>query len=157
MTGETTTFVYVTYIVSTPEKVFEAITRPDIARRYWAHANISDWQSGSKWEHVAADGNVKVAGKVIECTPPKRLVITWADPSAFADPAKHSRVTFDVTPFDGMVRLTVTHDELEPGSKMAAGISNGWPRVLSSLKSFLETGQPLDVFAKPSASAGTAA
>ena len=152
MTGETTNFVYVTYIVSTPEKVFEAITKPDIARRYWAHENVSDWQPGSKWEHVDADGNVKIAGKVIECTPPKRLVITWANPSAFSDPAKHSRVTFD-----GMVRLTVTHDELEPGSKMAAGISNGWPRVLSSLKSFLETGQALDVFAKPSESAGTAA
>ena len=73
MTGETTNFVYVTYIVSTPEKVFEAITKPDIARRYWAHENISDWQPGSKWEHVDADGNVKIAGKVIECTPPKRL------------------------------------------------------------------------------------
>jgi uncharacterized protein YndB with AHSA1/START domain len=152
MTGETTNFVYVTYIVSKPEKVFEAITKPDIARRYWAHENISNWQPGSKWEHVDADGNVKIAGKVIECTPPKRLVITWATASAFPDPAKYSRVTFDVAPFDRMVRLTVTHDELEPGSKMAAGISNGWPRVLSSLKSFLETGQALDVFAKPSES-----
>jgi uncharacterized protein YndB with AHSA1/START domain len=157
MTEETTNFVYVTYIVSTPEKVFKAITKPDIARRYWAHENISDWQPGSKWEHVDADGNVKIAGKVIECTPPKRLVVTWANASAFSDPAKHSRVTFDVVPFDGMVRLTVTHDELEPGSEMAAGISNGWPRVLSSLKSFLETGQALDVFAKPSESVGTAA
>jgi len=157
MTGVTTNFVYVTYIISTPEKVFEAITKPDIARRYWAHENISDWRPGSKWEHADAAGNVKIAGKVIDCTPPKRLVITWANPSAFSDPAKHSRVSFDVAPFDGMVRLTVTHDELEPGSKMAADISGGWPRVLSSLKSFLETGQALDVFAKPSENAGTAA
>ena len=157
MTGVTTNFVYVTYIISTPEKVFEAITKPDIARRYWAHENISDWRPGSKWEHVNADGAVKIAGKVIECAPPKRLVITWANASALSDPAKHSRVSFDVAPFDGMVRLTVTHDELEPGSKMAADISGGWPRVLSSLKSFLETGQALDVFAKPSENAGTAA
>jgi uncharacterized protein YndB with AHSA1/START domain len=146
MTLETTNFVYVTYIASTPEKVFEAITKPDIARRYWAHENVSDWKPGSKWEHVAADGTIRIAGKVIECTPPRRLVITWADPSALSDPAKNSRVTFDVAPLDGMVRLTVTHDELEPGSNMAAGISNGWPRVLSSLKSLLETGQALDVF-----------
>jgi uncharacterized protein YndB with AHSA1/START domain len=157
MTAETTKFVYVTYIVSTPEKVFEAITRPEIARRYWAHENVSDWQTGSKWEHVGADGGVRVAGKVIEHTPPMRLVISWASPATFSDPAKHSRVTFDVTPFDGMVRLTVTHDELEPGSKMASDIGNGWPRVLSSLKSFLETGRALDVFAKPIQSIGTAA
>jgi uncharacterized protein YndB with AHSA1/START domain len=155
MPGETTKFVYVTYIVSTPERVFEAITRPDIARRYWAHENVSDWQPGSKWEHVAADGNVKIAGNVIECTPPRRLVITWANPSAFSDPAKHSRVTFELVPFDGMVRLTVTHDELESGSQMAAGISKGWPIVLSSLKSFVETGRALDVFAKPTESVGT--
>ena len=151
MTRETTSFVYVTYIVSTPEKVFAAITKPDIARRYWAHENVSDWQPGSRWEHVDADRTVKLAGTVIECTPPRRLVITWANASEFSDPAKHSRVTFDVVPFDGMVRLTVTHDELEPGSKMVAGISNGWPRVLSSLKSFLETGRAIDVFAKPKA------
>jgi uncharacterized protein YndB with AHSA1/START domain len=89
-------------------------------------------------------------GNVIECTPPTRLVISWASPASFSDPAKHSRVTFDVTSYDGgMVRLTVTHDELETGSAMAAGISKGWPIVLSSLKSFLETGEPLNVFAKP--------
>jgi uncharacterized protein YndB with AHSA1/START domain len=154
MSGDKTTFVYVTYIVSTPEKVFEAITRPEIAQRYWAHENRSDWQPGSKWEHVGADGTPKVAGNVIECTPPKRLVISWASPSSYSDPTKHSRVTFDVAPYDGgMVRLTVTHDELEAGSSMAVGVSKGWPIVLSSLKSFLETGQALNVFAKPSAAA----
>ena len=89
-------------------------------------------------------------GEVVEHTPPRRLVITWADPSQADDPAKVSRVSFDIVPFDGMVRLTVTHDELEAGSGMAAGISEGWPLVLSSLKSFLETGQAIDVFAKPS-------
>jgi uncharacterized protein YndB with AHSA1/START domain len=154
MTGETTKFVYVTYIVSTPEKVFEAITRPEIARRYWAHENVSDWRQGSRWEHVNANGSIEIAGKVIEATPPRRLVLSWASPPSFSDPAKHSRVTFDVVPYDGMVRLTVTHDELEPGSQMEAGISKGWPIVLSSLKSFLETGRAIDVSARPSDSAG---
>lgn len=153
MTQETTSFVYVTYIASTPEKVFEAIVKPDIARRYWAHENVSDWRPGSTWEHIDKDGVTQIAGKVIECTPPKRLVISWAGVATLADPATHSRVTFELAPFEGMVRLTVRHEELEAGSKMAIGIGNGWPKVLSSLKSFLETGRPLDVTAKPSESA----
>ena len=66
-----------------------------------------------------------------------------------AEPEAYSRVTFEIAPYDGMVRPTVTRDQLEPGGSMAAGISKGWPIVLSSLKSFLETGQSLDVFAKP--------
>ena len=155
MTGEKTSFVYVTYIVSTPEKVFEAITKPEIARRYWGHENVSDWNPGSKWEHVRADGErtVELAGKVVEIAAPRRLVISWANASQSSDPSAHSRVTFDIEPYDGMVRLTVTHDELEAGSGMAKGISKGWPIVLSSLKSLLETGQGLDVFAKPKSAA----
>ena len=153
MTRETTSFVYVTYIVSTPEKVFEAIVKPEIARRYWGHENISDWQPGSRWEHVRAneERTVELVGKVVEISPPSRLVITWANASQAADPASHSRVTFEVEEYEEMVRLTVTHDELEAGSGMAKGISKGWPVVLSSLKSFLETGRAIDVFAKPKA------
>jgi uncharacterized protein YndB with AHSA1/START domain len=153
MTKETTSFVYVTYILSTPEKVFEAITKPDIARRYWAHENVSDWKPGSKWEHIRANDErtIDLVGKVVEVSPPTRLVITWADPSQAADPAAFSRVTFDIVEYESMVRLTVIHDELEAGSGMAKGISKGWPVVLSSLKSFLETGRGLDVFAKPKA------
>lgn len=151
MTKETTSFVYVTYIVSTPDKVFEAITKPEIARRYWGHENVSDWRPGSKWEHVRADDarTVELAGEVVEVSPPSRLVITWANASQADDPARHSRVTFEIEEYEEMVRLTVTHDELEAGSGMAKGISKGWPVVLSSLKSLLETGRGLDVFAKP--------
>lgn len=154
MTRETTKFVYVTYIVSTPEKVFEAITRPEIAQRYWGHENVSDWQPGARWEHVRSDAarQVQIVGTVVEHTPPVRLVMTWAAASDADDPDRHSRVTFELVPYDGMVRLTVTHDELEIGSKMVAGISSGWPRVLSSLKSYLETGRPIDVFGQPSGS-----
>jgi len=141
----------VTYIRSTPEKVFEAITQPEITRHYWGHENVSDWKQGSTWEHVRANEQrtVQLVGKVVEVTPPTRLVITWASPAEAADPAGYSRVSFDIVAYDGMVRLTVTHDELEAGSGMAKGIQQGWPIVLSSLKSLLETGQGIDVFAKP--------
>ena len=151
MSKEKTSFVYVTYIRSTPEKVFEAITKPEIARRYWGHENVSDWKPGSKWEHVRANDErtVQIVGEVVEVLPPTRLVITWASPSQAADPAAYSRATFGLEEYDDMVRLTVTHDELEAGSGMAKGISQGWPVVLSSLKSLLETGSGIDVFAKP--------
>jgi uncharacterized protein YndB with AHSA1/START domain len=153
MSNEKTSFVYVTYIRSTPEKVFEAITKPEIARRYWGHENVSDWKPGSAWQHVRANEQrtVELVGKVVETVPPTRLVITWANASQAGDPAATSRVSFDVVPYEDMVRLTVTHDELEAGSGMATGIQKGWPIVLSSLKSLLETGQGIDVFAKPKA------
>ncbi|HEY9063763.1 MAG TPA: SRPBCC family protein [Burkholderiaceae bacterium] len=153
MSQQKTSFVYVTYIRSTPEKVFEAITKPEIARRYWGHENVSDWKPGSSWQHVRADEQrtVQVVGEVVEVQPPTRLVITWASPSQADDPASVSRVSFDVEPYEEMVRLTVTHDELEAGSGMAKGIQRGWPIVLSSLKSLLETGQGIDVFAVPKA------
>ena len=151
MTKEKTSFVYVTYIRATAEKVFEAITKPEISSRYWGHENISDWKPGSKWEHVRANDErtVEIIGKVIEVSPPKRLVISWANSSQTSDPASHSRVTFEIQNYDNMVRLTVTHDDLEAGSGMANGISKGWPMALSSLKSFLETGENIDVFATP--------
>ena len=153
MTRETVSYVYVTYIAATPEKVFDAITRPELARRYWGHENVSDWTPGSKWEHVRANDErtVELVGKVVETSPPTRLVITWANATQAADPDAYSRVSFDIEPYDDMVRLTVSHDELQAGSGMANGIQKGWPVVLSSLKSFLETGRGLDVFAKPKA------
>lgn len=149
-TGKTS-FVYVTYIRSTEEQVFDAIARPELARRYWGHENISDWKPGSDWQHVRANEqrSVNVVGKVVEAVRPTRLVITWASPSRAEDPAAYSRVTFDIVPYEGMVRLTVSHDELEAGGSMAKGIQQGWPVVLSSLKSLLETGEGIDVFAKP--------
>lgn len=138
-------FVYVTYINTTPEKLWTALTDGEVTRQYWDHLNVSDWKPGSRWEHQRADGTARadVVGTVVESTPPKRLVITWADPADGADPARHSRVTFAIAPLDGKVQLTVVHDQLEAGSKMLESISDGWPRVLSSLKSFLETGKPL--------------
>lgn len=153
MTTGKTSFVYVTYILSTPEKVFEAITRPDIARRYWGHENVSDWKPGSDWQHVRDDDarTVELVGKVVEVSRPSRLVITWANASQAADPAACSRVTFTIEEYNDMVRLTVSHDDLVAGSGMANGISKGWPAVLSSMKSYLETGRGLDIVNKPRA------
>lgn len=146
-----TSFVYVTYIRATPDQVYQAISQPEVARRYWGHENISDWQPGSDWQHVRANEQrtVNIVGKVLEASPPTRLVISWASPQRADDPAAYSRVSFDITPYQGMVRLTVSHEELEAGGSMAKGITQGWPIVLSSLKSLLETGEGMDVFAKP--------
>lgn len=159
MSKEGTSLVYVTYIRSTAEKVFEAIMRPEVARRWWGHENVSDWQPGSDWQHVRANEQrtVNILGKVVEASPPTRLVISWTSPSRADDPASYSRVSFDVVPYDGMVKLTVTHDQLEAGSAMASGVQRGWPIVLSSLKSLLETGHGIDVFAQPCVTTATMA
>ena len=108
--------------------------------------NVSDWKPGSRWEHQRVDDarTVDIVGKVVESTPPRRLVLTWARPKEAEDDSKHSRVTFDIEPHgDGLVRLTVTHEDLERDPKMLAGISGGWPKVLSNLKTLLETGRAL--------------
>lgn len=146
MTDRSASFVYVTFIRTTPERVFKAITRPELARRYWGHENISDdWRPGSVWQHVRADAKrtVDLVGEVLESDPPRRLVISWANESEKDDPGQYSRVTFDIEPQGDVVKLTVLHEELQPGSGMLNGISKGWPHVLSSLKSFLETGEGL--------------
>jgi uncharacterized protein YndB with AHSA1/START domain len=137
-------FVYVTYIGTTPEKLWNALVDAEVTRQYWDHFNVSDWKPGSKWEHQRPDASRKadVVGTVVESTPPKRLVVTWADPAEAGDPTRYSRVTFEITPMAERVRLTVIHDDL-PDSKVLEGITDGWPRVLSSLKSLLETGKPL--------------
>ncbi len=139
-------FVYTTYIKTTPDKVWEAITNPEFARQYWGGLqNVSDWKKGSKWRHVnAEDGSSWLIGEVVESIRPKRLVLTWADPD---DTADESRVTFEIKPVEDMVCLTVIHGDFKLASKMAPKVCEGWPRVLSSMKSFLETGKGLNVWA----------
>lgn len=147
-------FVYVTYIATTPEKVWRALVDTDVTREYWvdptadspAHVNVSDWRPGSRWEHQRVDDarTVDMVGKVIECTPPRRLVLSWSRPKEAEDDSKHSRVTFDIEPQgEKLVRLTVTHEDLERDPQMLAGISGGWPKILSNLKTLLETGRAL--------------
>jgi uncharacterized protein YndB with AHSA1/START domain len=137
-------FVYVTYIAATPQKVWQALIAGELARQYWKHEMVvSDWTPGSDWKLVADDGKrtVKHVGKVLESVPNHRLVVSWGDPGDAADPTKHSRMAIDIETAGAAVRLTVTHDELGPD--MQRRITEGWPRVLASLKSFLETGRPL--------------
>ncbi|MGW1891421.1 ArsR/SmtB family transcription factor [Streptomyces sp. NPDC002004] len=147
MTDETTpvpTYVYVTYIRASAEQVWQALTDADLTARYWGHANVSDWQPGSAWEHRRVDGSgvVDVVGRVIETEPPTRLVITFDDAPDAGTPREASVVTFLVEPHQDIVRLTVTHENL-PNQEMLGGISQGWPAVLANLKSLLETGEVL--------------
>jgi uncharacterized protein YndB with AHSA1/START domain len=93
-------------------------------------------------------------GKVVEVSPPRRLVLTWAFPADAASEEKHSRVTFEIEPMGDVVRLTVTHNRLEPGSEMLEGITEGWPKVLSSLKSLMEVGRPSPSCGKESSPRG---
>lgn len=146
-------YVYVTYIATTPEKAWQALVDTDMMREWWvdpatgyARVNVSDWNVGSRWEHTRTDGTgtVDIVGEIVESTRPHRLVFTWARPSDAEDDSKHSRVAFEIDSYGhGLVRLTVTHEELASDPEMLAGISGGWPKVLSNLKTFLETGRAL--------------
>jgi uncharacterized protein YndB with AHSA1/START domain len=145
-------FVYTTYITSTPQKVWDAITTAEFTRQYWGHAMVSDWKPGSKWDMVRADGGVQMTGEVLESRPPGRLVYNWASPENVGNKSEYSRVTFSIQAIGGVVRLDVVHDQLKAGSEMALGISKGWPLVLSGLKSWLETGKAADILAIKNAS-----
>ena len=115
-------FVYVTYIATTPEKVWQAFVDTDVMREYWigpsaecARVNVSDWKPGSRWEHQRTDDarTVDIVGKVVESNPPRRLVFTWARPGDAGDDSKHSRVSIDIEPHgDGLVRLSVGCEDL---------------------------------------------
>lgn len=141
--GGRPSFVYVVYIESTAEKVWDALTDADLTAEYWGHSNVSDWREGSAWRHVRADGSgiADVVGTVAESVRPTRLVTTWAPPDA-AEGWVPSRVTFDIEPYEAIVKLTVTHEDLADEEELA-GISEGWPAVLSNLKSLLERGTAL--------------
>ena len=140
--------VHVTYIRSTPDQVWAALTDPDATAAFWGHRNVSGWQVGDSWQHVRPDdGGVDIDGRILEVDPPRKLVHAWAAPGALGDPARESTVTFDIEPVAGgkAVRLVVTHENLPEGE--LTGTNEGWQMVLASLKSYLETGEPLTVWA----------
>jgi uncharacterized protein YndB with AHSA1/START domain len=135
-------FVYVTYIRTTPEKLWQALTDTAFTREYWWGMFLeSDWKVGSSWAMKFADGRPNTSGEVLESDPPHRLVLDWRNEfnvEVIGDgPA---RATFDIEQMGEMVKLTVTH---EGGAKLIEVVSGGWPKVLASLKSFIETGKAL--------------
>ncbi|MEV7362036.1 ArsR/SmtB family transcription factor [Streptomyces sp. NPDC003631] len=138
------TFVYVIYIRSTPEAVWDALTDAELTAAYWGHSNVSDWKPGSRWEHVRTDGSgiADVVGEVVESDRPGRLVTTWTSPENEGRPEAYSKVTFDIQPHADIVRLTVTHEDLAD-ERECADVAGGWAAVLSNLKSLIETGSPL--------------
>lgn len=136
-------FVYVIYIESTPDKVWQALTDPEMTAEYWGHRNVSDWQAGSTWEHQRTDGSrtVDVVGTVVESSPPSRLVLTAGEPGQDR-PNGPSRLTFTIEPYGEIVRLTVTEENFLDEAERD-GAAGGWAAVLSNLKSYLETGRVL--------------
>jgi DNA-binding transcriptional ArsR family regulator/uncharacterized protein YndB with AHSA1/START domain len=155
-------FVYTTYIRTTPEQLWRGLTDPAFTRRYWNVAFESDWEPGSPFGLELAKGGAQVtdpAQVILESEPFRRLAYTWhtftpewaaaydvsdEDLARFAGEPR-SKVAFDIEPLGDYVRLTVVHDGFGPGSVVLPGITQGWPLILSSLKSLLETGEILPV------------
>jgi len=136
------TFVYVTYIRTTPEKLWSALTDGEFMQQYWfgCHGE-SRWTAGSSWRNVSGDGHVLDSGEIVEAEPPRRLVIRWQNrnkPELEAEGA--SLCTMELEQSGGAVKLSITHTIERDPSKLIVAVSGGWPKVLSNLKSLLETG-----------------
>jgi uncharacterized protein YndB with AHSA1/START domain len=139
-------FVYVTYIRTTPEKLWKALTEPEFTRKYWVGTwQDCGWKVGDTWKIMIPDGRVADSGKVLESDPPRRLVLSWRNefrPELRED--GDTRMTYELEPEGDMVKLTVTHEGENGGGKLIEAVSTGWPLVLASLKSLLETGESLE-------------
>ena len=143
MSNAQTRFVYVTYIRTTPQKLWAALTQPEFTKQYWFGVTMtSEWKAGASWEMAYDDGRVMDAGEIVEADPPRRLVIKWRNewkPEYKAE--GYSRCTMELEPTDDAVKLSVIHEMDQPNSAFInEGVSNGWPKILSNLKSLLETG-----------------
>ena len=139
-------FVYVTYIETTPDKLWHALTDGDFTERYWFGVRLrSDWKVGSSFEMVHGDGTVSDAGKIVEVDPPRRLAYAFVNLSDTYRNDLPALATFELEPHGKLVKLTLTHEGFAPGGKMLPAISRGWPAILSGLKSLLETGRPLEI------------
>ena len=139
-------FVYVTYIETTPEQLWEALTSSEFSKRYWFGTEVrSDWNVGSSFALVT-DGKTSDTGKILEADRPRRLSYTFKHElfeEMRNEPA--TKVVFTLEPYGNIVKLTVTHEGFMEGSKLLGAVSNGWPAILSGLKSLLETGKVLAV------------
>jgi uncharacterized protein YndB with AHSA1/START domain len=136
-------FVYVTVIRTTPDALWEALTDAKLIRRYWFDAIVEcSWKRGSSWRKARGDGSLTDSGEILEIDPPRRMVIRWQGewkPEFKAEGP--SRCTLALEPMDGAVKLTSTHEIERAESNFIAALSEGWPLVLSNLKSLLETGE----------------
>jgi uncharacterized protein YndB with AHSA1/START domain len=136
------TFLYVTYIRTTPQQLWSALTDPEFMKQYWFGMHCeSAFTTGSPWQLVNDSGEVWDAGEIVEADPPRRLVIRWEHqmrPELKAEGA--SLCTMDLQPEGQAVKLTITHSVERDGSKLVEAVSGGWPKILSNLKSLLETG-----------------
>ncbi len=142
-------FVYVTYIRTTPQKLWEALLKPEFTRQYWFGVTLeSDWKVGSPWKMAYADGKVTDSGEVLESDPPKRLVLKWQNQFPEMKPEGFTRCTFDISEAGDQTKLQVVHEIDMDNSRTIAAVSNGWPMVLSGLKTLLETGTTLDIPAR---------
>jgi uncharacterized protein YndB with AHSA1/START domain len=139
-------FVYVTYIRTTPEKLWQALIDPEFTRRYWcATRQESEWKPGASWRIMIPNGRVADSGEVVEIEPYRRLVLKWRNefrPELRAE--GYSRLTYELEPMGEAVKLTVIHEMDKPDSKFIQAVSGGWPAILASLKSLLETGESLE-------------
>ena len=137
--------VFQVYIRTTPERLWQAITDPSFTQRFFFQTRVdAEWQPGAPIHYWRRDGTLVVEGTVLEADPPKRLVTTWAfrhDPETEHDAP--SRVTWEIEPVGEMCRLTLIHDDFASETATFKSVGGGWPLVLSSLKTLLETGEPL--------------
>ena len=140
-------FVYVTYIRTTPEKLWQALIDPEFTRRYWKETSQEcEWKPGASWRITSPEGRTLDSGEVLEIEPHKRLVLKWRNefrPEAHAE--GYSRMTYELEPQGESVKLTVIHEMDQPESKLIQMVSGGWPMILASLKSLLETGESLEI------------
>jgi uncharacterized protein YndB with AHSA1/START domain len=136
------TFIYVTYIRTTPEKLWSALTDAECMRHYWFGVHCeSQWIAGSSWTMVSADGQILDSGEIVEAEPPRRLVIRWQHQNKPELKAEGpSQCTMELEPSGTAVKLSITHTIERDPSKLIAAVSGGWPKIMSNLKSLLETG-----------------
>jgi uncharacterized protein YndB with AHSA1/START domain len=139
-------FVYVTYIRTTPEKLWRALMDPEFTRQFWcATWQESEWKPGASWRIMKPDGQVADTGEVVEFEPHKKIVLKWRNefqPELRAE--GYSRMTYELEKVGESIKLTVIHEMDKPESKFIQAVSNGWPLILASLKSLLETGASLE-------------
>ncbi|SIO35716.1 Uncharacterized conserved protein YndB, AHSA1/START domain [Singulisphaera sp. GP187] len=139
-------FVYVTYIRTTPEKLWQALIEPEFTRQFWGETwQECEWKPGASWRLMIPGGRVGDSGEILEIEPHRRLVLSWRNelfPEMHAE--GHSRLTYELEAKGEAVKLTLTHEMGQANSKLIDATSTGWPMILASLKSLLETGESLE-------------